>query len=152
MLNKCKLSFGATWRYLFNLLLDNILIDSACIFSHVPLVLSLLLSLLNFLEKILIWLVKFVLIFLVKVFLFIIQSLINGIYELVLRSLETTFQTERIFIIVSIEGHLSLTGIISSLVSRFGELDLHRGTNLGGSIMLGVGVIEVRPVNDIFDV
>lgn len=115
-------------------------------------VLSFLLSLLNFLEKFLIRLVEFVRIFLVEIFLLIIKSLVNGIYELVLRSLETTFQTECIFVIVSIEGHLSLTGIISSLVNRFWELDLHGVTNLRGSVMLRVWMIEVSPVHHISDI
>ena len=109
-------------------------------------------SLLNFLEKFLIRLVEFVRIFLVEILLLIIKSLVNGIYELVLRSLETTFQTERIFVIVSIEGHLCLTGIISLLVNRFWELDLHGVTNLGGSVMLRVWMIEVSPVNHISDI
>lgn len=134
------------------MLFDNILVNSAVGVSQVPLILSLLLSILNLLKKFLIRLIQLIRIFLIEVLFLIHHSVINGIYELVLRNLEAIFQTERIFIIIPIQGHLRSSWIILILVRSFRELDLHRVTYASSRIMLTIRMIKVSPVNDISDV
>ena len=134
------------------MLFDDVLVNSAIGVSQVPLILSLLLSILDLLQKFLIGLVKLVGILLIEVLFLIHQSVVDGIYELVLRHLKAIFQTERIFIVIPIQGHFRSSWIILILIRSLWELDLHRGTDASGSIMLTIRMIKVSPVNYIPDV